>query len=76
MIYPAALTVSMNYAIQYAFFPGILLRNKISFFQDFSWFVIAVITGQNLSDTCGRLLARIKVLKPPKRLYIILNFVR
>lgn len=66
----------MNYAIQYTFFPGVILKHKISFFKDYSWFVIAVITGQNIFDTIGRYMARISAIKPRKSIYLALNFAR
>ena len=57
MIYPSALSLALTCMIQMTFFPGVMLTHKLSFFTDFGWFAISLITAQNLFDTLGRYLA-------------------
>jgi hypothetical protein len=74
VIYPFALTVSLTYAIQYTFFPGVILTHKVGFISDFSWFANTMITLQNIYDTMGRFTAGFLSVK--KRMYIILCISR
>ena len=39
------------------FFPGVILTHPLSFIQNFSWFVITIVTFASLCDTLGRTLA-------------------
>lgn len=74
VIYPSALTLALTFMIQMTFFPGVLLTHKLSFFRDFGWFAISLITAQNLFDTLGRYLASIVTLSWKQ--YLALCFSR
>ena len=76
IIYPYALSVAFTYAIQFSFFPGVILSHKLNFVKDFSWFAIGMITMQNLLDTVGRTFAGIKVLQVNSILFFIICFAR
>lgn len=58
-----------------AFFPGVLLEYQWSFIDDFSWFVITVVTLASVSDTFGRFLAA-KVDFVTKRHYLLSSIIR
>ena len=76
IIYPYALSVAFTYAIQFSFFPGVILSHKLHFVKDFSWFAIGMITMQNLLDTVGRTFAGIKVLQVNSIFYFIISLAR
>ena len=54
-------SVLLTFAIEYAFYPGVILEIIPTFFtkdnNDMSWFVITMITYHSLFDTLGRYLA-------------------
>ena len=52
-----AVGVFLTTTVQMAFFPGVMLEYQWGFIDDFSWFVITVVTFASLSDTFGRWLA-------------------
>ena len=66
--YIYALSVALTFMIQFTCYPGIILSKELSFFKDFAWFSISVITYHNLGDTIGRFLAGAYELIP-KKLY-------
>jgi len=45
VIWPSALTLALTCMIQMTFFPGVMLTHKLSFFHDFGWFSISLITA-------------------------------
>ena len=57
-----------------AFFPGVMLESKWSFIDDFSWFVITLVTFASLCDTFGRWVASIVEL--PKESYLLISIIR
>ena len=57
-----------------AFFPGVMLESQWSFIDDFSWFVIILITFASLCDTLGRWFA--SFINLPKRAYLIASIIR
>lgn len=52
-----AWSVALTYAVQFTFFPGVMLEYQFSFIPNFSWFVIVVVTYASVGDTIGRWLA-------------------
>jgi hypothetical protein len=56
--YVEALSILLTFVIEYTFYPGAILKYKLSWFrpEDYSWFVIFVVTFHSLSDTLGRYL--------------------
>jgi hypothetical protein len=44
VIYPFAIMVTLTYAIQYTYFPGVILAYPVSFIHEFKWFAIGAIT--------------------------------
>ena len=60
-----------------AFFPGVMLSPGLQwkFIDDYSWFVITLVTFASLSDTFGRWLAA-QVRFVSKRLYLLSTVVR
>jgi hypothetical protein len=53
----SALGVVILCAVQFTFFPGVMLEQQLSFIPNFSWFVITIVTFASLCDTVGRTLA-------------------
>jgi len=51
-----------------------MLESKWSFINDFSWFVITLVTFASLCDTLGRWAAQI--INIPKRIYLLASIVR
>jgi len=58
-----------------AFFPGVMLGIQWNFIDDFSWFVITLVTFASVSDTFGRWLAG-QVDLVPKYHYFLSNIIR
>lgn len=58
-----------------AFFPGVMLEYKWGFIDDFSWFVITLVTYASLCDTLGRFLASI-VTVTSKKHYLLSSIIR
>lgn len=52
-----AWSVVLVFWIQFMFFPGVMFQFKYTFIDDFSWFVIVVVTYNSVGDLVGRLLA-------------------
>eukprot|EP00350_Pseudokeronopsis_sp_OXSARD2_P003384 CAMPEP_0170562212 /NCGR_PEP_ID=MMETSP0211-20121228/59429_1 /TAXON_ID=311385 /ORGANISM="Pseudokeronopsis sp., Strain OXSARD2" /LENGTH=84 /DNA_ID=CAMNT_0010878813 /DNA_START=15 /DNA_END=265 /DNA_ORIENTATION=+ len=67
--------MAMNFGLYYTFFPGVLLMNEMSIFDDFAWFSITIITIANVSEATGRYLGG-KYLLIPKKLYLPANIVK
>jgi hypothetical protein len=63
--YVEALSIAMTFAIEYTFYPGVILKYRLSWFkeEDYSWFVIFVVTFHSLSDTLGRYFGGLKSSK-------------
>ena len=57
-----------------AFFPGVMLESQWSFIDDFSWFVITLITFASLCDTLGRWFA--SFINLPKWGYLGASIIR
>lgn len=53
-----ALSVCFIFTVQFAFYPGVTLAYKPTFFLDYSWFVITLMIFTNVCDTIGRMLAK------------------
>jgi hypothetical protein len=49
--------IALTFTIQYSFYPGVILGTELTFFKDFSWFVITVVTFHSFWDTIGRFVA-------------------
>ena len=49
-----ALCVTLTFAIQYTFYPGVMFVFELSFFTNYSWFAISIVTFHSLMDTTGR----------------------
>ena len=66
--YSEAVSIVITFAIQYSFFPGIMFVNEPTFFTNFSWFVISVVTFHSVLDTIGRYIGgRFPTLVPKDR---------
>ena len=63
-----ALSILVTFTIQYTFYPGVMLSSSLepTFFTDFSWFVITLVTYHSFWDTVGRYLAGIFNILPKK----------
>ena len=59
-----AISIMITFAIQYVFYPGVMLEFEPTFFSDFSWFVITLVTYHSFWDTVGRHLGGVKVIVP------------
>ena len=65
----AAIGVLFTTTVQMSFFPGVLLGFQWSFIDDYSWFVITIVTYASVSDTFGRWLAcRVRLVGKPRYL--------
>jgi len=49
--------VALTFGVYFSFFPGVILQNELSFFNNFSWFVIFIVTYASVCDTIGRWIA-------------------
>lgn len=58
----AALAITLTFAIQYTFFPGVMFKYELSFFTNYSYFAIFIVTFHSLCDTIGRYLGGIEKL--------------
>ena len=65
-----AWAIVITFTIQYSFFPGIMFANEPTFFTDFSWFVISVVTFHSILDTLGRFIGGKYPDLVPKRLFM------
>jgi len=66
--------VLVTTTVQMAFFPGVMLQSKWSFIDDFSWFVITLVTFASLCDTLGRW--AVQMINLPKRAYLVSSLIR
>jgi hypothetical protein len=55
-------SVALTFAVQFSFYPGVMLEYQFSFIPNFNWFVIVVVTYASLGDSFGRWLAGIRDL--------------
>ena len=58
-----------------AFFPGVMLKYQWTFIDNFSWFVITLVTYASVCDTIGRYIAGKKDLVS-KRSFFVSALVR
>jgi len=58
--------VLLTFAVQFTFYPGVMLEQKWTFIPSFSWFVITLVTYASWADTVGRFIAG-KIDLIPKR---------